>query len=709
MLKPFANTARATASGPLTWRTWTGLVVVPALIVALLSWAYWSPQADHGTATAAVVNLDEPVTVDDQLVPLGRELAAHLTHRADSAYRWVLTSAEDAEAGLADGSYTAAVTIPENFSARATSVATAEPLEATQAEVTVRTSAAAGVIDPEASRQVAEATQRTLNQQVVETYLGNIYIAFGTIHDKIAEAADGAGELADGAGELFAGTRELADGADKLATGADELSTGADELDKGARELAAGAAELADGTTRLADGSAELADGLTQAERDTARLPELTRRLAEGARQVAKGNEQIADVVVPLANRILSAIDALPSATSAAEEFQRLADECESDGETGICDQLRDAADRFAVDAEQIDSVRESVRQSVVETRDSVTALAEGARKVADGNARLADSADELVAGIADAADGARRLNDGVQRTNDGAHELADGSSRLAEGTGELSNGADELSGGASELRDGTGTVRDGAGEVHNGAEELAAGLAGGKDEIPTYTDDERDHLKTVAATPSTAHGSGIDIGRSAIALFVALALWAGALATYLITRAVPSAVLTSREPTWRIIVRAAMPGATAAVLAALGLSLVLAPFLDLGLGRWLAFLGVTLLAACAFVALNQAATAIFKRPGRLASLAVLVLTAATGVVSTIPGPLYAISGVLPTHGAVLALRAIVTEAGGVTTGVIQLAVWLAIGALATVVVTDRRRFLTGKQLRSGSFLPAAT
>lgn len=76
----------------------------------------------------------------------------------------------------------------------------------------------------------------------------------------------------------------------------------------------------------------------------------------------------------------------------------------------------------------------------------------------------------------------------------------------------------------------------------------------------------------------------------------------------------------------------------TAVVITAFAL-----PVLGLGLVETLGFLGVALLAAGAFVALNQAATAIFGRPGRLASIAVLVLAAATGIVSTLPGPLYVV------------------------------------------------------------------
>ncbi|MGW4214878.1 YhgE/Pip family protein [Lentzea sp. NPDC004789] len=670
MLKPFANSARALATGPLTWKTWTGLILVPVVIMGLLAWAFASPGDDHGTATAAVVNDDEPVTVNGQIVPLGRELAGKLTHSSDSPYKWVLTDSADGASGLADGSYTAVVTIPKDFSARATSTATAKPLDAAKAVLTVRTSPAAGVIDPRLSEDVARSTQQTLDQQVVETYLDNIYLAFGTIHDQLGKAADGAAQLANGTAQLVPGARQVADGSAQLSTAA--------------VQLADGAAQLAAGTSQLAAGSSQLAAGLTQAERDTAQLPALTRQLADGANQVARGNEQLAATVVPLANRIIAAIDALPSAVAGAAEFRRLAGQCT--GTPEFCRELTSAADRFAAEAGRIDGAKATVRDAAVRARDSVQALASGARQVANGNAALAGRSAELASGIASAAGGSRRLDAGVRQADAGARQLA--------------TGAGQLSTGAAQLATGAGRLADGAGEVDQGARQLATELGKGRDQVPSYTDAERAHLKTVAADPTTAAVDSLPVGTLGIPLFAALALWALALATYLVTQAVPGAVLTAREPTWRIIVRAAVPGATAAALSALAITALAVPVLGLNFLQAVGFLAVALLAAGAFVALNQAATAILGRAGRLAALAVLVLAAATGIVSTLPGPLHALAGYLPTHGAVIALRATATGGPGLATGVAELCAWLFVGVLASILVTDRRRHLSTRQVR---------
>ncbi|MGH8878672.1 MAG: YhgE/Pip domain-containing protein, partial [Stackebrandtia sp.] len=364
---------------------------------------------------------------------------------------------------------------------------------------------------------------------------------------------------------------------------------------------------------------------------------------------------------------------ALPSAGDAAGEFADLAERCDADGGGGqFCEDLRAVADRFAEDAPTIDDGIAAVRGNVVDTRDAIKALSAGAREVADGNAALAEQAVPLADGISEAAGGARDLADGASQTNKGARDLSDGADGVA----------------------------DGASQVDDGAGDLAGQLKEGLDEIPTYTKDERANLKTVAADPTGTTLSDIPVGRLSIPLFATLALWALALAVYVVTRSVPEGIRTSREPTWRIIVRAALPGSLAAAMAALAISAIAIPVLGLGPARALTFTAVALLASFAFVALNQAAVAIFGRAGRLASLAVLVLTGALGVVSTVPAPLYGLSGFLPTHGAVIALRAAAFGGSGLVTGAVGLAVWLVVGGLATVIITDRRRRLNPRQLR---------
>lgn len=731
MTMSFAASARALTTRPLTWRTWTALVAVPLLVMGLLTWAFWSPGSDHGTARAAVVNNDEPVDVDGRQVPLGRTLAGNLTHDDDSAYEWVLTDAADADSGLGSGSYAAVVTIPKDFSAQGMSAATEDdPMDAVQAGLDVRTTTAAGVADPYLAGNVADDTQDALNQTIVESYLGNVYGAFTSLHDQLGKASDSADQLASGASDLADGADELSGGVDQLASGASGLASGAGQLAAGTTQLASGSAGLASGTAQLAGATGEVAAGAGQVAEGTvalssaldtaaqraARLPAAAQELADGAGRVADGNERLADRVVPVANRAISGLDRLPDVEDVAAEVRRLAERCGTGvvADRDFCQALVRAADRADSAVERIDEGKDRVRTDVADARDAVQSLRTGSRQVARGSAQLAERAGELAAGISSAAGAADDLNAGAQSVASGARQVDAAAGQVASGAADLetgvaqtnlaaqqlASGAVDLAAGADELVPGAESVASGAGQLDDGAGQLASGLDDAVDQVPTYTDDESKHLSEVAATPTTSSTTSAAFGVLSVALFAALALWALALVTYIATRPLPAGILTSREPTWRLILRAAVPGAVAAASAAVVISVVAIPVLGLHLSAAVGFLLVALLAAASFVALNQALAAIFGTGGRLASLAVAVLTVATGVVSTLPGPLYALAGVLPTHGAISALRAVTTDGAGLGGGVAELVAWLAVGLLATIVVTDRRRYVSPRSLR---------
>jgi putative membrane protein len=352
--------------------------------------------------------------------------------------------------------------------------------------------------------------------------------------------------------------------------------------------------------------------------------------------------------------------------------LHRIAHECASlRGSTQLCKDLSGAVDQLA-DVARIDLAMKTVRSAAIATKTTVNALAPGARRVAVDSRELARRTPSLTTGIARAAAGARRLNVGLQQTSAGARLLATGTPRAG----------------------------GGAAKINSAAAELATQLERGRTRIPSYTDAERAHLKTVTANPSTATVRRTPVSALAITLIASLALWAVALATYAVIQAVPSSALTIRAATWRVVLNAALPGAALATLTAAAVTAIAAPVLRLGFTRSLSFLAIALLAAYAFVALNQSVIAILGRSGRHASLAVLLLTVSTGVVSTLPGPLYTLTDYLPTHAAVLALRATATGNPGPLRGAVQLAAWLVIGVTATIVITDRRRYLSPRQLR---------
>lgn len=262
-----AALSRLSGRKPVRWTTIVGLMLVPLTVAGVLLWGLWNPTERLDTVTAAIVNNDEAVEVDGQLVPLGRVLAGELIGDAkkkaaddQTNFTWVLTDEEDATAGLDDGRYATVITIPESFSASATSLS-GDPDDAEQATIDIAESDRGRLIDTALSGIVTQTATTVLNQQLGEQFVGSVFVGMTELHKGIGEAADGATQLADGGEQLTDGANQLADGTQQLADGTQQLSSGAGELASGAGSLASGAGELAGGAGSLSSGANDLAGG----------------------------------------------------------------------------------------------------------------------------------------------------------------------------------------------------------------------------------------------------------------------------------------------------------------------------------------------------------------------------------------------------------------------------------------------------------------
>ncbi|QYM74949.1 YhgE/Pip family protein [Leucobacter luti] len=262
-----AALSRLSGRKPVRWTTIVGLMLVPLTVAGVLLWGLWNPTERLDTVTAAIVNNDEAVEVDGQLVPLGRVLAGELIGDAkkkaaddQTNFTWVLTDEEDATAGLDDGRYATVITIPESFSAAATSLS-GDPDDAEQATIDIAESDRGRLIDTALSGIVTQTATTVLNQQLGEQFVGSVFVGMTELHKGIGEAADGATQLADGGEQLTDGANQLADGTQQLADGTQQLSSGAGELASGAGSLASGAGELAGGAGSLSSGANDLAGG----------------------------------------------------------------------------------------------------------------------------------------------------------------------------------------------------------------------------------------------------------------------------------------------------------------------------------------------------------------------------------------------------------------------------------------------------------------
>jgi putative membrane protein len=639
---------RARSRKPVTWLTILGILLLPAAVGGILVSALYNPTERLDSMTAAIVNLDEPVTIDDQVTPLGRQLASGLVEGSDeldSNLTWVISNEEDAKEGLADGEYQAVITIPENFSAAATSAGQAisdGEGKAEKATISVTTPDDGLVADDLITGQIANVAASTLGTMLTEATTENVLVGFTTIGDQIGEAADGALELANGA-------RSAADGAAAIPDGASQLASGAGELSSGASSLASGLDTIADKTREAAAGAGQIGAGLTG-----------------GAAALTDPNGDFGKLVGAASAGGAELTTAVGDTQNVAAALSKLEASCAASG----------ASAEYCADVAAAAGLGSTAAAS---TSTAATYLG----PVSSG---LPAAASTLASSMSQAGTGASQLSGGLsQLAGEGIDQSAAGARALADGATQLSSGATELATGTTELATGLDTLATGTGD-------LAGGLRTASDSLPSFSDEESTSLASVIADPVSTNSSMNTIfGPTAIPLLAAVVLWFGGLASFIVMRAHTARTLTSRRSSAALTLRAFAPAALIGAGQGLLVSLVVQIIASYDAAAWWAFAGTAVLAGIVFAAVNQALVALFGGVGRWVAALIGVLAVATGLISTVPDWLASLGAALPTSPAFAGLIA------GNGSAVAALVVWGVLSIAATTLAVALRRTTSAK------------
>ncbi len=640
------------------------IAAVPAIYGGVYLSANWNTSGNIDKLHAVIVNNDVAATVtgtDDnaQTIDAGAELVDSLVGSDSAGFTWSTADDEaDARNSLVDGENFAVLVVPADFSSTlastATNPGTAETPTAETPAVTTATTGttgtpAASVFAPEQARlhvytddasnfivgqitkSVTAAIRAELTSSISENYLDNIYLGFTSLHDNLAEAADGAVTLSDGAATASDGSAELVIGLDSLSSGADTLASGIAQVDAGSHTLATGASDLATGSSSLASGAAQVQAGSAGVAAGAADLKASVAALPASTAQLAAGSSTVSGTLATIA------------ALTAAHPDWTLA----------------------------------QLNAALAAGGGSIQALADGAAAVATGTDTLHQSATPLAAGIGTLADGAATLATGASSVSTGAQSVSAGAASLATGAASLATGADSAAAGAATLASGattasTGanTLADGLGELATGADTLSTSLESGVDDVPSYTDAQASDLAAVTAEPVAAehvrenavgfYGEGI------AAYFIPLALWVGGIGMYFLFRPLsPQAVASTARPV-RVALTGLAPGLVFGLLQA-GLLLAVLHFLvGLEAANFAALAAFTVIVALVFTAIHHSLIALLGGRGRLVALLLLILQLAsaggTYPVQTSPGFFQWISPGLPMTYAVDGVRRLIAE-----------------------------------------------
>ncbi|QAY69373.1 hypothetical protein [Xylanimonas protaetiae] len=693
------------------------VALLPLLVLGLLLTALWNPAERLDTVRAAIVNLDEPVTVQGQLVPLGRQLAAGLVSGAapsteqkvaaapatDLGYEWQITNAATARAGLADGTFAAVVTIPQDFSAAATSFG-GDAAAARQATIDVATPPGGRVADALIARYVASTATSVMGSSLTQTYVDNVLVGFGTLSEQLGQAADGASQLAAGATSASDGAAQLAEGAQQLADGATSAASGADRLAEGAGQAASGAGGLVSGARQLATGAGQVADGAGQVADGIGRSRTGADQLAAGAGTLAAQLGTAAGGASEAATQIGGAVGALRASTSATNAALAafLAEKgCDVTAPGAGCAPYADLLTAMGTTPVALDGLAAAVgtagdpatAPTLHALAGGLTAASAGAGQLQSGIAGLSTGLGQLATGAGQVSTGADDLADGAQQLASGATTLRGGLDQVAGGTRDLAGGIGDLASGAGGVATGAGGLADGAQQLADGAGTLSDGLGQAVDQVPTYSDGDRATLSSVVATPVRAPGDdSLDTGSTG-PLFAVVALWLGALGLTTVRRPSRERLLGStRGALGLALADLGVPVAVGAVTGA-AVGAILAGVEHLSTGGWFGAVGVGALVSVVFVALHQGFTLLAGDYARGASLLVAVLVIATGVVATVPAWLDGVADFLAVGAARKALVGLVVPAaGGTAAAVVSLVVWGLAGAALAVLLTARAR-----------------
>ena len=184
---------RARTRRPVTWLTLIGVLLLPVVIGGILVAALYNP-VERLDGTERRHRERGRARHHQRPVRAARPAADSRTRRglgrADSNLTWTISNADDAAEGLADGTYSAVITIPENFSAAATSTQPGETPE--RATIDVQTPPDSLIVDDAITAQVTTAAASLMGDQLSKVYLENVFLGFTTLGDQLGEAADGA-------------------------------------------------------------------------------------------------------------------------------------------------------------------------------------------------------------------------------------------------------------------------------------------------------------------------------------------------------------------------------------------------------------------------------------------------------------------------------------------------------------------------------------
>jgi len=365
------------------------VLLVPLLYGALYLWSTWDPYGRLDDVPVAVVDEDEPVTVDGNDVDGGATLVEAL--KRDEIFDWQYVDLSEATDGLAAGRYLMVVYVPPDFSARLASGVTGTPERAT---VELRFDDANGYVFTTMAKTVQADLEQRIDQAATTAYFESVYGDIDRIRAGIDEASTGSGEVTAGVSTAQEGSAALVIELTALKDQSAALVPAAQQVSAGVTQLSTLVVPLAQ---QLIDAVAQVTAGVDTLAQSAAQL---NTTIATGAASLANQSADVTAAVETLGQDPQVAQDPAYQALVAANaQLASTAAQAAT-----LSQQVATDSQRIAVAAVTVSSQAPQLEQQVTSASGQVTQLTPQAQQVAD-------SAAAVDAGVGTALTGAQELD----------------------------------------------------------------------------------------------------------------------------------------------------------------------------------------------------------------------------------------------------------------------------------------------------------
>ncbi len=663
------------------------VLLIPTIYAGLYLWSNWDPYGKRDQVPVAVVNLDQPAQVENATISAGDRLVKELG--ADPIFAWQFVEQDQAEQGLADGTYYMIVEIPPDFSANLVSGAGATP---ERANVNLRLNDANGYLTELLVASAQPRLEAAIDRAAIGVYLESVFANLDTIRDGVQAAANSAGQLAtDSATALTSATdtsNAITTAKQNSSTVVGDLATAKSSsaaLVASAGDAKASSASLVTGLGTVATNASTLSSAADSAASSASSLsasvgPSISAidaaapALGQSAVNVEAATQDTSDLVTQSLNPTVSQLNAAVG-TLAPSDQAKLASAMQS--LNTVNSQLGQSSTQAAAQAVAVNS-----------SAATVTNAASGLSGAGAELTSLATTTGTVSSGMSSLLDGVSTASSNASSVDSTVNGIAGQATDLDSQIGAAQLAAQSTDDNLTTAQTSSATLVTTLTGVNGAATALASALTDSVARIPTLAPGQQADTEQVLSSPADLtvliDNPAVVYGRGMAPIGFGTAIWVFALAVFLVLRPIAAGALLARASSLRIAVAGWLPPLAIGVVGSLLIFGIAWLGLHLDPVNAGAAVGVIALGVACFTAITLLLRAWLGLAGTAIALVLLMVqfTASGGLypMPTTPAPFQAIEKGLPMTYLVDALR--ITFTGGMYNRL-----WVDLGVLAGFTV----------------------